>query len=236
MKREYLDIFHSRDLATFETALLRASWSMGFGLFGTMLVQENPLNKKDAVFHIIDNTPPAHLQKSRDPASVARSPIIKRLKCLSTPFSWDQRMHVEEGAADLWEAAAPHGYKVGIAVALHLPHHRHFVFSLDRDTPLPRSQHKMARMLADLHLAAVYAEGAASRLMLPLLNGSLSKLSRREIESLKWTMEGKTAWEVGAILSISERSVVFHLKNCMRKLGAINKHQAVLKALGQGLI
>lgn len=49
-------------------------------------------------------------------------------------------------------------------------------------------------------------------------------------------MEGKTAWEVGTILGISERTAVLHVNNAMHKLGCVNKHQAVLKALRLGLI
>ena len=61
-------------------------------------------------------------------------------------------------------------------------------------------------------------------------------LTPRELEALRWTMEGKTAWEVGAILGISERTAVLHVSNAMHKLGCVNKHQAVLKALRLGLI
>jgi DNA-binding CsgD family transcriptional regulator len=61
-------------------------------------------------------------------------------------------------------------------------------------------------------------------------------LTPRELESLRWTMDGKTAWEVGSILGITERTAVLHLNNAMRKLGCVNKHQAVLKALRLGLI
>jgi DNA-binding CsgD family transcriptional regulator len=49
-------------------------------------------------------------------------------------------------------------------------------------------------------------------------------------------MDGKTAWEVGSILGITERTAVLHLSNAMRKLGCVNKHQAVLKALRLGLV
>jgi DNA-binding CsgD family transcriptional regulator len=49
-------------------------------------------------------------------------------------------------------------------------------------------------------------------------------------------MDGKTAWEVGGILSITERTAVLHLNNAMHKLGCTTKHQAVLKALRMGLI
>jgi DNA-binding CsgD family transcriptional regulator len=60
-------------------------------------------------------------------------------------------------------------------------------------------------------------------------------LTPRELEVLRWTLEGKTAWEVGAILNITERTAVLHLDNATLKLQAKNKHQAVLKALRYGL-
>jgi DNA-binding CsgD family transcriptional regulator len=83
----------------------------------------------------------------------------------------------------------------------------------------------------------VHAQEAASRLFLPV-EAQVQKpsLTRRELECLSWTMEGKTAWETGAILSISERTAVLHLQNAMQKLGAVSKHQAVLKAMRLGLI
>jgi DNA-binding CsgD family transcriptional regulator len=49
-------------------------------------------------------------------------------------------------------------------------------------------------------------------------------------------MDGKTAWEVGVLLGVTERTVIQHLQNAMRKLDCNSKHQAVLKALRLGLI
>ena len=75
------------------------------------------------------------------------------------------------------------------------------------------------------------------RLLLPASEqAERPALTPREIEALYWTMEGKTAWEVGQILGISERTAVLHVNNAMHKLGCVNKHQAVLKALRLGLI
>ena len=75
------------------------------------------------------------------------------------------------------------------------------------------------------------------RIMMPATGDpDVPNLTPREVESLRWTMEGKTAWEVGNILGISERTAVLHVNNAMHKLGCINKHQAVLKALRLGLI
>jgi DNA-binding CsgD family transcriptional regulator len=62
------------------------------------------------------------------------------------------------------------------------------------------------------------------------------QLTPRELECLQWTMQGKTAWEVGKILGISEQTAARHLNNATRKLDCTSKHQAVLKALRLGLI
>jgi DNA-binding CsgD family transcriptional regulator len=91
--------------------------------------------------------------------------------------------------------------------------------------------------VADLQLFAVHAQESALRLLVPAAaQPERPSLTPRELEALRWTMDGKTAWEVGAILGISERTAVLHVNNAMHKLGCVNKHQAVLKALRLGLI
>lgn len=60
------------------------------------------------------------------------------------------------------------------------------------------------------------------------------KFSRRELEILKWTAEGKTSAEVAMILSISENTVNFHQKNMQRKFNAPNKTQIACYAVATG--
>jgi DNA-binding CsgD family transcriptional regulator len=67
-------------------------------------------------------------------------------------------------------------------------------------------------------------------------NGDRRPLTERELEALRWTMEGKTAWEVGSILGISEQTAVRHLSNATRKLGCVHKHHAVVTAMRLGLL
>lgn len=61
-------------------------------------------------------------------------------------------------------------------------------------------------------------------------------LTNREIECLNWTLKGKTAWEIGVILGISQSTVVTHLNNGRKKFGVYSKHQAVICALRLGVI
>jgi DNA-binding CsgD family transcriptional regulator len=62
------------------------------------------------------------------------------------------------------------------------------------------------------------------------------QLTKREKTCLLWVAEGKTANNIAAILTISEATVVFHLKNCIKKLNVLNRNQAIGKAIMLGLI
>jgi len=52
-------------------------------------------------------------------------------------------------------------------------------------------------------------------------------LTDREREVLAWASEGKTAWEIGCILHLSQRTVEWHMRQACEKLGATNRLQAI---------
>ena len=61
-------------------------------------------------------------------------------------------------------------------------------------------------------------------------------LTNREREVLSWTADGRTSNEISRILGISDATVIFHLKNVIKKLCASNKMQAVAKAIALGIL
>jgi DNA-binding CsgD family transcriptional regulator len=61
-------------------------------------------------------------------------------------------------------------------------------------------------------------------------------LTCREQACLNWAAKGKTSWEISQILSISERTVNFHLGNCIRKTNSCNRQQAISKCVAGGHI
>lgn len=61
-------------------------------------------------------------------------------------------------------------------------------------------------------------------------------LTDRECTVLDWLKEGKTNWEIAAILGISERTVKFHVANIRTKLSASSRSHAVALAYSNNLI
>ena len=65
---------------------------------------------------------------------------------------------------------------------------------------------------------------------------SSSKLSKREVECLRWAAMGKTDIEISMIIKRSRATVRFHIHNASMKLDAVNRSQAVFKATQLGYI
>jgi DNA-binding CsgD family transcriptional regulator len=231
----YSSVLQARDRKEFREEVVRFGRALGFETVSAMAVIDHGIGRSE--FVVVDNTPHEFLGVFNDPAAMRRDPVMQHCKRQSLPIIWDQATYTSQGQGELWEEQARYGYQTGIAMALHLPEGRHFMLGVDRDRSLPSDRHELTRVVADLQLFAVHALDAAMRVLLPSdLAGQAPSLTPRELEALRWTMDGKTAWEVGSILGITERTAVLHVNNAMRKLGCVNKHQAVLKALRLGLI
>ena len=231
----YTSILEAGSRDDFRREVVRFSQSLGFNTVSAMAVVDLAMGRSE--FVSIDNAPDGYAAAMHDVPAMRRDPVMQHCRHQSVPIIWDQETYTRRGLGELWEEQARFGYHTGIAMALHLPEGRHFAFGVERDQPLPSDGGELQRLVADLQLFAVHAQDAAMRLLSPLLpQVDLPSLTPRELEALRWTMEGKTAWEVGAILGISERTAVLHVNNAMHKLGCTSKHQAVLRALRLGLI
>lgn len=89
---------------------------------------------------------------------------------------------------------------------LHESYHRVFHFQLDREKPVKLSAREPV------------------------------ELSAREREVLCWAQQGKTYWEIGCILGISQRTVKFHVARIKAKLDVVSTAHAIAKAMRTGLI
>ena len=235
LESEFTSVLAVRNRSELQDQVIAFTKRLGFETVSATVVIDHLLG--EAEFITIDNTPRAYRESFQDRQNWRRDPVAQHCKRQSMPIIWGQSTYAEQGLGEMWEHQARFGYRNGIAMALHMPEGRHFFFGVDRDKPVPPNTGELTRIVADLQLFAVHAQDAAMRILTPaLVSGERPSLTPRELEALRWTMDGKTAWEVANVLGISERTAVLHINNAMHKLDCVNKHQAVLKALRLGLI
>ncbi len=223
----------SRD--EFQGEIVAFSKRLGFDTVSATVVIDHLLG--DAEFLTVDNLPREYKDSFLNPTNGRRDPVMQHCKRQSIPIIWDQSTYVKSGLGEKWEEQSHFGMSNGIALALHMPEGRHFFLGVERDQAVPSDPTELTRVVADLQLFAVHAQDAALRILVPRsVDPTLPSLTPRELEALRWTMAGKTAWEVGKVLGITERTAALHVNNATHKLGCVNKNQAVLKALRVGLL
>jgi DNA-binding CsgD family transcriptional regulator len=155
------------------------------------------------------------------------------------PYSWSEiRLdpRLSKRQRTLFDEATEFGLFHGISVPLHGPEGGLAVLSFSSGASEREFDEIWRTRRDDLALVGAYTQEAMLRNAARDAEYSPIRLTGRERECLSWTSHGKTTWEVGEILSISEKTVLYHLTNAMRKLDVYSKHHAVVKALIMGLI
>ena len=101
------------------------------------------------------------------------------------------------------------------------------------------SADEIARGIRTVHSGGSYLEPrVASKLLAEVTSPRIrgSGLSEREREVLRLVAEGLPTKQIARSLSISERTVKFHVNSIFHKLGADNRAQAVALAAQRGLL
>lgn len=231
----YLSVLETKTKDELLMRIVRLAQDFGFQTVTATAVVDQSVGEPEFIW--IDNAPAAYREIAEDRSAAKRDPVMQHCKRESLPIVWGQATYVEAGQGDMWEEQAAFGYRHGICLALHMPRGRHFLFGVDRDQSLPEDAGEVTRMTAAVLMLAVYVQEAALRILLPTrFEHEPPSLTPRELETMRWTLEGKTAWEVGRILGIAEDTVARHALTATQKLGGANKHHAAVKALRLGLI
>jgi DNA-binding CsgD family transcriptional regulator len=238
MRADFLeDVFLQASAAQTRDDLLEALMGLAerHGCTSADLVAVLDRQGASPVFEGVHHLPAAYLTTYLgDPGT---DPVMQHVKKSPMPILWSRSTYETDDKLSKWKHMADCGLVSGASLAMHLPNGRHLILSLDRDKELAQSTRKRTALLAEMQLfAACVIESSFQVLHSSARDSEPPCLTSRELEVLKWTLAGKTAWETGRILSIAETTVIKHSTNACAKLGCTSKFQAALKASTLGLI
>ena len=154
------------------------------------------------------------------------------------PASWGQIDCESPQVRQLFREAADFGLKDGITVPVHGNAGEVSLLNFAGRQSLPAGKTELMALLRRAQWFATHVHETTRCVALSKepVTSKPTELTDRETECLRWSSEGKTAWEISRILSISERTVVFHLQNAARKMGVHSRSHAICRAITHGLI
>ncbi len=153
------------------------------------------------------------------------------------PIQWqDVAADSNSTGARIMHEAVDFGLRSGITMPVHSPKGELGVLSFALNRPVRSAREVTTHAMPYVQLLATSVHEAVKRVSGMADATPPMPLTPREQECLRWTADGKTSWEIGQLLSMSERTVNFHLSNSMSKLDVCNRQHAVAKAVLRGLI
>jgi len=159
-----------------------------------------------------------------------------------TPYLWDSADSVDNGLAGQFARDAQRfGIRSGVVISLHDGMAGQVALTFDS---------VLSELSGDRREAVLASLGDLMLIAMALHEGVLSWrvartavrkhagpcLTQRECDCLKFAARGMTSADIGNKLSVTERTVNFHFGRLRRKLGALNRPEAIAKGVSMGLV
>lgn len=177
--------------------------------------------------------PPGYLDTYKTQQWDRIDPVVQHVQTARGPFRWSDACSgsFSRTQRSFFEQCRELRVHSGITIPMRGPARETDLISLSfRERGAPANDRSAYVYMLSVQYWLKYCE-IADRRHIPSVS-----LTSQELECLKWCKEGKTNWEIGEILTISQKTVEFHLGNAMRKLGAGNRITAVIMGIKNGLI
>jgi LuxR family transcriptional activator of conjugal transfer of Ti plasmids len=232
--QEFIDgVSTASDKAAFRTVAERATQRLGFRSFAYLGLSEHG--------HTLISTYPKqwttrYLSQRYD----LIDPVLIRARRARDPFRWSgPQMAKGRGnqVKRFFGEAAQFGIERGVTIPIPAGFDRLALLTFAAGNQGPDLNEKVEKARDLLQLMGMYFHAhVEATLKLPVGLDTSSLLSQREAECLAWTSRGRTMDQIGQILGVKTRTVVFHLDSARAKLDAENVAHAVALALRRGLI
>lgn len=186
--------------------------------------------------------PPAWSALYRRAAYAGVDPRLTNTRHRVTPYLWDAAECAGDGKSRCFAGdAARFGIRSGVVISLHHGVSGQVALTFDSaQSPLGAARREtVLASLGDLMLIAMalhedvlsWRVGKAA-----VRKHAGPRLTQRECDCLKFAARGMTSADIGNKLSLTERTVNFHFGRLRRKLGALNRPEAIAKGFSMGFV
>jgi DNA-binding CsgD family transcriptional regulator len=224
-----------------EPPLLEIARSFGFESF-VYGISTASRPDRDSRSYVWTSLPSAWVQAYEENAYVEVDPRVRAVFDRASPFLWDAAAIAGPPRVRRFLAhAAEYGIRSGVVVAFNGLDQSRIGFGLNSSvspvSPARRVEIEgqlgklmiLGTRLHDLFLSQVVDRGVP-----PIQQGK--PLSRRERQCLGMAARGLASADIGIKLGITERGVNFHMANALTKLSALNRGEAIAKAITLGIV
>lgn len=157
-------------------------------------------------------------------------PVIQNALRDREPFEWGPGIGPGQRSLAqhrLLEEAAEFGIRYGFTIPIHDDSNQFAAVTFAADERSPPFRRCVENKAQLLQLLSILFHTQARSVIRGDRVIAGARLTPRQLECLQWAARGKSATDIGCILDISPRTVVFHIENAKARLGVRTIAQAV---------
>jgi LuxR family quorum sensing-dependent transcriptional regulator len=193
----------------------------------------NPALRQGANTFTIGNWPSEWRTEWLSKNYIVHDPIARMALKTRRAFTWKQAYeHASRFGKTILDASRAFGFSDGLAIPIHSEDGPPGCVTLGGPkvelSPRERGAIELAATHAYVRLETLFG--------VPIAYQPVKNLSPREIDVLHYVAAGKTNWEIGQILTLSQHSVGEYIQAAQRKLNCVNRAHAVAVAMQKCLI
>jgi len=224
------DLLQAGSEAALRDQVQALTQSLGFDFF--MYGRRLPVpSEQGGGLYLLGTYPGAWLSRYAEQRFDLVDPIVRDGPSRSHPILWSEAMFVTEAERNFYEEARSYGVAVGVEAPC-----------VPGSASLAVARGGGGKPGADgmwampwLFTTAGFMHSALESLLAPA-DREPPVLSRRERQCLELAAQGLRDLQIADALRIADRTVLLHLGNAKRKLGAQNRAQMIARAILVGLI
>lgn len=179
---------------------------------------------------LISNYPPKWTNRYLGNGYDRCDPVINQVYRTNEAFEWGECLWnrpLVTQESQLMDEASAFGIRCGFTFPMSDPKCRFAAVTFASDLSPERFRRCFQAHHELLNFVATMFHAEARRALAPPWAIGDVRLTEREFECLTWAVRGKSAWDTGQILGITQRTVAFHLHNAKSKLDVRTIQQAV---------
>jgi LuxR family transcriptional regulator, quorum-sensing system regulator BjaR1 len=234
LPQEVLDAIESVDTADDQKHIVDsfAAFISKFGFESIALgYLVNPLIPEDENFQFSD-WPDDWFKQWHDSNYIIHDPIARYALKTRNSFTWREAYdHSTRFGKTILDESRNFGFSDGLAIPIYTPGGVPGCVSIGGHNVDLSIRERACIELVSVHFYSRLEVISGPRKMQPV-----RELSRRETDVLQFAASGKTNWEIGTILTLSEYTVREYMTSAMRKLNCVNRAHTVATAIQKAFI
>lgn len=230
--KTYENLSKAKDKSSFFTTLQKAASNLGFEYcaYGVRPIYPMYSHKLQVINNYPDDWNAVYLTNNYFEVD----PTVQHGLRSTQALFWED--DVFKSAPYFWEEAKSFGINYGISQSQIDAHGRIGMLTFASSNENYNSKILLLQTPSLIWLSQLAHTRLSEYLMPYEVIDTDYQLTKREKDILRWTAEGKTSNEIAMLMSISDRTVNFHVNNILKKLSVSNKTAATVKALVLNLL